>query len=233
MNFFELFNKYGIVLNDEQYLMFDTYYNILIKENEKYNLTTIVNKEDVWLKHFLDSVLPNKQFKTNCTILDIGGGAGFPSIALKIIRPDLRFVVIDSVEKKTKFMQMVVNKLGLCDIEILHARCEDLSKEPKYRESFDYVIARAVAPLTTLLEYCVPFCKVSGQLVLYKGDKYLEEINNTTNTCRLLDCSLMKIDKVYIDEGDYIRYFLIYEKNSSTLLKYPRGQNKPRNNPLN
>lgn len=233
MNFLELFNKYDIHLSEEQYLMFDTYYNILIEENEKYNLTAITDKEGVWLKHFLDSVLPYKQFKPNSTVLDIGGGAGFPSIALKIIRPDLKFVVIDSVEKKTRFMQMVINKLGLKEIEILHARCEDLAKGPKYRENFDYVIARAVAPLTTLLEYCVPFCKISGQLVLYKGDRYLEEINNTTNTCRLLDCSLIKTDKIYVAEGDYTRYFLVYGKNSSTLLKYPRGQNKPRNNPLN
>lgn len=233
MDFQNLFKKYGIDINNKQLSMFETYYNILIEENSKYNLTAITDEKDVWLKHFLDSVLSFKEFSKGSVLLDIGGGAGFPSIPLKIIRPDLKFVVIDSVKKKTNFMQMVVAKLNLNDITIMHTRCEDLAKNPEFRENFDYVVARAVAPLSTLLEYTVPFCKVNGRLVLYKGDKYKEELNETSNTCKMLECKLLKVDNVYIEEGDYLRYFLIFSKSNNTKLKYPRGQNKPRTNPLN
>lgn len=233
MDYKALFNKYGIIINDFQVEMFEKYYELLIQENEKYNLTTIIEGYDVWLKHFLDSVLPIDCFKNNSTILDIGGGAGFPSIPLKIVRPDLQIVIIESVGKKVDFMNMVIANLGLNQIEAIHNRCEEMAKSPKYREKFDYVVARAVAPLSTLLEYTIPFIKFEGKLVLYKGANYKEEINNTTNTVKLLDCKLDKIIEKNIAEGGYGRIFLIYSKKSSTDKKYPRSQNKPRLSPLN
>lgn len=233
MDYRALFNKYGIQINNIQIKMFEEYYALLVQENEKYNLTTIVSEYDVWLKHFLDSVLPIKCFKNDATLLDIGGGAGFPSIPLKIVRPDLKITIIDSVGKKVDFMNMVISKLALTDIVDIHTRCEDIAKSPMYRENFDYVVARAVAPLSTLLEYTVPFIRLNGKLVLYKGANYKEEINNTINTIKLLDCKLDDVLEIKVEEGGYDRMFLIYSKNSITNKKYPRGQNKPRLNPLN
>lgn len=233
MKYINIFKKYNIELSERQYEMFKKYYKMLIDENMKYNLTAITEEDDVWMKHFLDSVLTCSIFENNCSVLDIGGGAGFPSIPLKIVRPDLNITVMDSVKKKTNFMQMVVDELKLEGINIVHSRCEDLANNSSYRQSYDYVIGRAVAPLTTLLEYTIPFAKVKGKLVLYKGDKYIEEIKNSQNTCKLLSCELEKIKDVYIEEYGYKRYFLIYTKKSNTDKKYPRGQNKPRIMPLN
>ena len=228
----KVFSKYNILLDEQQIDKFDRYYKLLVEYNSKFNLTNIINKEDVWLKHFLDSCLPFDYFEQNSTLLDIGGGAGFPSIPLKIIRPDLKIVILDSVGKKVDFMNMVIDVLGLDNIQAIHSRCEDLAKKEVYRECFDYCVARAVAPLTTLLEYAVPFIKVSGNLVLYKGSGYQTEIENSKNSCKELKCELEEIKEIFVKELNLNRYFLIYNKVYQTPVKYPRGQNKPRTCPL-
>ena len=233
MEYKAIFNKYNINLTNEQLIQFEKYYNLLIEYNKQFNLTNITDCNEVWLKHFLDSVLPIECFDFNKTILDIGGGAGFPSIAIKIVRPDLKITIIDSVNKKVEFMNFVIKELGLIGIQAIHSRCEDLAKKSEYRENFDYCIARAVAPLSTLLEYTVPFIKLTGSLVLYKGSGYQEEINNTINTCKELSCKLKEVKEVVFNELGLNRYFLIYNKLSNTKLKYPRNQNKPRTSPLN
>lgn len=228
-----VFNKYGIELSDKQIEMFEKYYELLKEYNEKFNLTNIIDYNDVWIKHFLDSCLPINCFDENKTLLDIGGGAGFPSIPLKIIRPDLKITIIDSVNKKVEFMNVVIEQLGLNNIEALHFRCEEMAIKSQYRENFDYSIARAVAPLSTLLEYTIPFINLNGKLVLYKGNGYKNEIEMTTNTCKELCCELKDVVEINVSELETCRYFLIYGKNKSTSTKYPRKQNKPRTSPLN
>lgn len=233
MDFVKIFRDYGIVLDDSKVEMFEKYYDLLLSENGKYNLTSITDKNDVWLKHFLDSVLPFDVFDKGSSVLDVGGGAGFPSIPLKIVRPDLKLVVIDSVKKKTNFMQLVVDSLKLDNIKIIHSRCEDIAKDTTYREKFDYVVARAVAPLSILLEYTVPMAKIGGEMVLYKGANYKEELENSQNAIKILNCHLKQIKDVYVKECGYSRYFLEFVKTKQTDKKYPRGQNKPRISPLN
>ena len=233
MDFKEVFKKYGISLSEKQIGQFNDYYKLLVEYNQRFNLTNIIDYDSVWLKHFLDSCLPCNCFDEDRTVLDIGGGAGFPSIPLKIIRPDLDITILDSVNKKVEFMNLVIEKLKLDNTIAIHGRCEDMAKKAEYREKFDYCVARAVAPLSTLLEYTVPFIKLDGKLVLYKGSGYGDEITLSKNTCKELDCVLENVDEVNVEELGLNRYFLIYHKNSNTKNKYPRGQNKPRTSPLN
>ena len=228
-----ILNNYNIVATDKQIEQFNIYLDYLLEENTKYNLTAIKEKEDIFYKHFLDSVLPYLNFKENAKVIDIGTGAGFPSIPLAILRNDLKFTLIDSVEKKTNFVFNLADKLGLTNIEVYHARCEDLAKESKFRENYDYAIARAVAPLSSLLEYCIPFLKINGKFVAYKGVNYKQEIDASTNAIKLLHVRLVQTLKFNISEINTERYCLIFEKELETPKKYPRGQNKARLNPLN
>ena len=229
----EILNNYGIKINDKQLKQFDTYFDYLMEENNKYNLTAIKEKDEVLYKHFLDSILPYQTFAENSKVIDIGTGAGFPSIPLAILRNDLKFTLVDSVEKKTNFVFNLADKIGLSNIEVYHARCEDLAKEPKFREQYDYVIARAVAPLTSLLEYCIPFIKVGGKFVAYKGTNYNQELENCKKTIKLLKVHQVQILKYNIKEIETERYCIIFEKEDITDKKYPRNQNKPRLKPLN
>ena len=229
----EILKNYNINVTEKQLKQFDIYYEFLMTENEKYNLTAIKEKDEVLYKHFLDSILPYQTFKEGLKVIDIGTGAGFPSIPLAILRPDLKFTLVDSVEKKTNFVFNLADKLGLSNVEVYHARCEDLAKEIKFREQYDYVVARAVAPLTSLLEYCVPFIKVGGIFIAYKGTNYNQEVENTKKTTKLLNIRQVQILKYNIKEINTERYCIVYEKTGITDKKYPRGQNKPRLKPLN
>ena len=243
------FLKYDIHLNKEQIEKFDLYLNYLLEENEKINLTAITDKKEIVIKHFIDSVLPYKLFKEKSTIVDIGAGAGFPSVPLMIIRPDLKFLILDSVNKKVEFIKRVCEKLNLRNCEILHSRCEDLAKNPKYREKYDYCIARGVANLSSLLEYCAGFVKMGGQIIAYKSRNYQNEIEGSKNTIKILNLKLNDT-KQYVLDGSVFensleksenelndsvmeRYMLIFDKCDKLLDKYPRLQNKVRTNPLN
>jgi len=229
----EILANYNIKVTAKQLKQFDDYLNYLLEENNKYNLTAIKEKEDVFYKHFLDSVLPYLVFTENAKVIDIGTGAGFPSIPLAILRSDLKFTLVDSVQKKVNFVFNLADKLGLTNIEVYHARCEDLAKEPKFREQYDYTIARAVAPLSSLLEYCVPFLKVGGKFIAYKGTNYNQEIEESKNTVKLLNVHQIQILKYNIKEINTERYCVVYEKTDTTAKKYPRQQNKVRLKPLN
>ena len=157
----EIFEKHKIVLSEEQERRFLKYYDFLVSENQKYNLTAITSKEEVFYKHFLDSVLPENEIQKNAKIIDIGSGAGFPAVPLKIIRPDLKFTLVDSLNKRVNFLNELFILLNLGDIKAVHARAEDFVKEN--REGYDVADARAVAPLNTLLEYMVPYLKIGGR----------------------------------------------------------------------
>lgn len=229
MNLKELFLKYNITLSDEQIDKFNKYYKYLISENEKYNLTAITEKNDVYLKHFIDSVLPYIYFISNSLILDVGAGAGFPSIPLAILRPDLNFILIDSVNKKVSFLNQLISILNLSNVTAFHTRCEDFAKNN--REKYDYVVARAVAPMNTLCEYLIPFAKVNGNIVMYKGDNYLDELKASENVLKMFHVKHLDTLK-YTIEGEMTRNIIILQKLEKTNPKYPRGGNKPRLNPL-
>lgn len=226
----EVFSKYGFSLSALQIDQFERYYEFLISENKKYNLTAITEKNDVIFKHFLDSCLAEKNIIKNAKIIDIGSGAGFPSIPLKILRPDIKFVLVDSLNKRVNFLNELIKILNLQDVEAVHARAEDYIKDN--REKFDYAVARAVAPLNTLLEYLVPYVKVGGECLIYKSQKLEEEIETSQNALKVLGCKVEKIESFNIDEIDAARKILIIKKCFVTPIKYPRGKNLPKTKPI-
>ena len=224
----EIFEKHKIVLSEEQERQFLKYYDFLVSENQKYNLTAITSKEEVFYKHFLDSVLPESEITKNAKIIDIGSGAGFPAVPLKIVRPDLKFTLVDSLNKRVNFLNELFILLNLGDIKAVHARAEDFIKEN--RESYDFAVARAVAPLNTLLEYMVPYLKVGGRCLIYKSQKLEEEIIEAKKAMEILSVKLVKV--LEYELGDASRKILIVEKTEKTNEKYPRGKNLPKLKPL-
>lgn len=232
INIKDVFNKYNIDLTDNQISQFIDYYNLLIEYNNVMNLTSITEFDDVVVKHFIDSILPYSLISQNKKIIDIGTGAGFPSIPLKIIRPDLKFVLVDSLNKRINFLNVVIKKLNLTNIEAIHSRSEDIANLKEYRESFDYCVSRAVAKLNTLIELCIPLVKVNGFLIAYKGSNYKEEIDSSQNALKSLNCV---IDNIYnyllpYDMGD--RNIIFIKKNKISAKIYPRKNNLPKNKPL-
>ena len=224
----EIFEKHKIVLSEEQERRFLKYYDFLVSENQKYNLTAITSKEEVFYKHFLDSVLPENEIQKNAKIIDIGSGAGFPAVPLKIIRPDLKFTLVDSLNKRVNFLNELFILLNLGDIKAVHARAEDFVKEN--REGYDFAVARAVAPLNTLLEYMVPYLKIGGRCLIYKSQKLEEEIVEAKKAMEILSVKIVKV--LEYELGDATRKILIVEKTEKTNEKYPRGKNLPKLKPL-
>ena len=228
----ELFTENNINLNNEQVEKFEKYTFLLKEWNNKFNLTSILEDDEIIIKHFIDSVLPYQHIKDNCKIIDIGAGAGFPSIPLKIMNNTLELTLIDSVNKKVDFLNTLINELNLNNCKALHYRCEDLAKKPEFRENFDISVARGVAGLNTLLEYTIPFIKTNGKLLLYKGSNYQEEINLSKNAITLLKCNISNIFNYTLKPINAERFILEIKKLDKTPIKYPRNQNKPRTNPL-
>lgn len=206
---------------------FEKYYRMLTEWNEKFNLTAITDREGVFVKHFADSLLGERYVPSGATVLDVGAGAGFPSLPIKIVRPDVKLTLNDSLLKRIGFLNEVVSALGLTDVETVHARAEDL----KRRDYYDVVVSRAVAPLNILSEYCLPFVKVGGKFVAYKAEDCADEVSQAANAIELLGGRLLCVDKLRLDE-DTVRSFVIVEKNRKTDKKYPRNKNLPRKSPL-
>lgn len=200
---------------------FVKFYNLLIEGNKICNLTAIVEEDEVIEKHFLDSIFPQKYFKNNAKIIDIGAGAGFPSLPLKIVRDDLDFTLLDSLNKRVTFLNNTINALTLTNIKAIHGRAEDFSKNVNYREKFDIVTARAVANLKVLSEYCLPFIKIGGQFIAYKSANCDEEIKDAEEIISLLGGKINEIVDYKI--GDNSRKLIIIEKIKSTPNKYPRN----------
>lgn len=224
----EIFNSYNINLSNEQEEKFLRYYEFLVQENQKYNLTAITSKEDVFCKHFLDSVLPTEEIEKNAKVIDIGSGAGFPAVPLKIVRPDLKFTLVDSLNKRVNFLNQLFYKINLSDIEAVHSRAEDYIKNN--REKFDISVARAVAPLNTLLEYMVPYLKVGGKCLIYKSQKLEEELLQAKTAMEILSVKVVKI--LQYELAGATRKVLVVEKMEKTKEKYPRGKNLPKLKPL-
>lgn len=228
----EKFNKYNINIDDNQIELLYNFHENLLKYNEIHNLTRIIDADDAIIKHYLDSVLPIKLLKNDSKIIDIGCGGGFPSIPVKILNDKLNITAIDSVNKKTNFVNLMKNTLNFSDFEVIHTRIEDLAHNLNYREKFDYAISRAVAPLNTIIEYSAPFLKNNGYIISYKGSNYEEELKNSTNALEKLHCKVEKIEKYYIEELDTYRYAIIIKKLGDISKNYPRKNNKPRIQPL-
>ena len=225
----EIFSKYSIEINDLQAKKFVKYYDFLIEENKKFNLTAITDFEQVILKHFIDSVLPINEIKHNAKIVDVGTGAGFPGIPIKILRDDVDILLVDSLEKRIKFLNELIKLLSLKKIKTLHSRAEDIGNN---RETFDVSLSRAVAKVNTLSEYLIPYVKVGGKIIMYKGKNSEEELTEGENAINILGGELEDIKKYYLPEIESERNVIIIKKIKHTNKKYPRNKNLPKLKPL-
>lgn len=227
------FDEIDIKLSDNQINQFYKYFEMIVEKNKVMNLTAITEFEDIVIKHFIDSILISKSIEMNeiHSLIDIGTGAGFPGIPLKIIYPNIDMVLMDSLNKRVKFLKEVCEELKLSKIDVIHSRAEDLAKNDEYREKFDLAVSRAVAYLSTLSEYCIPFVKVDGKFVSYKSDNVEDEINNSKNAVKILGASIDDIKYVNLD-NDTKRSFVIISKKKNTSKKYPRKAGMPSSSPL-
>lgn len=226
----EVFAKYEIEVSDFQAEQFETYFKFLMQENGKYNLTAITEEKDVIFKHFLDSVLAAKFLKNNASIVDIGTGAGFPGIPLKILRPDLKVTLLDSLQKRVNFLIQLIDLLKLKDVVAIHSRAEDFAKEK--REKFDYATSRAVAQINTLSEYLLPLVKIGGQSIMYKSQRVEEEIEQGNKAIEILGGKLKEVQEFLIPEIDAQRTLVFIDKIKPTPKQYPRGKNLPKIKPI-
>ena len=232
-------NKINIEISDDQINCFEKYYELLIEKNKVMNLTAITDKEDVIVKHFIDSIaliphLLDKGININnkLKIIDIGTGAGFPGLPLKIMMPDVKFTLLDSLNKRVSFLNEVIDELKLKDIEALHGRAEDYASDNKYREKYDICVSRAVANLSTLSEYCIPFVKEDGFFISYKAGESEEEINNSKNAIKILGGKINKVEEFVLPGTDASRVFVFIRKQELTDKKYPRKAGVPAKKPL-
>lgn len=227
----EIMKKEGFALSAEQESRLREYSKLLILYNTRFNLTAITDEEEIIYKHYIDSLAGLDFIKSGDKIIDIGSGAGFPSLPLKIFLPDTEFVLLDSLNKRIGFLNAVIKELELSRISAIHSRIEDAASSREHREKYDCVLARAVAPLNTLVEYALPFLKVGGRLIAYKGDKVQEELDCAKNALSKLRGKVNEI-RAYKLMGAFARHLVIVEKTAQTAEIYPRGQNKPKKLPL-
>ena len=224
--------KLNIKFTEEQLEKFYQYMNLLLEWNEKINLTAIVEPKEVILKHFIDSLTINKYLKENSTLADVGTGAGFPGIPLKILRPDIKITLVDSLNKRINFLNEVIEKLNLENIVTVHSRIEDFGKNKNYREKFDYVTARAVANLAVLSEYLIPIAKIGGKCVCMKGSNVEDEITSAKNAISVLGGKSERIDEFKLPDSDISRNVIVLSKVKNTPARFPRKAGMPSKEPL-
>lgn len=227
-------NELGIVLSEVQKQQFDQFYELLVEWNKVMNLTGITEYEEVNEKHFVDSLSIVKaiDMETVHTVIDVGTGAGFPGIPLKIAFPHLKIVLLDSLNKRIKFLNEVIDQLGLTDISTIHGRAEDYAKQAEYREQFDLCVSRAVANLSTLSEYCIPYVQVGGMFIPYKSGEIDEEVVQAKKAVHLLGGKLENVVKFQLPESEISRSFVKIKKTNNTTKKYPRKSGLPAKEPL-
>lgn len=239
MNFDEFKDKFikelsilnnDINLSDDVLKNFYDYMNGIISWNDKINVTAIVDPDEFIVKHFIDSITINEIVENKGKLLDIGTGAGFPGVPIKLLNDKLSVTLIDAVNKKLNVIRDVSKDMNINNLEIIHSRAEDLARDKDYREQYDYVTTRAVSNLSTILEYMIPFLKVNGIAICMKGPNYKEEIEEAKNTFKVLGIKLKEVKK-YVFEGQE-RNVLIIEKLKKTDEKFPRGGGKPLKEPL-
>lgn len=238
MNFKEKLKKkaenIGIALNELQLQQFQDFYELLIEKNKVMNLTSITEEDEVIDKHFIDSLTCNRVIDMNQvkSVIDIGTGAGFPGIPLKIVYPDIDFVLLDSLNKRVRFLNEAIELLHLKKIQAVHGRAEDLARKPEFRGKFDLCVSRAVANLNTLSEYCIPFVRVNGFFISYKAQKGLEEIHESNHCMKELGSKIMQVDEFKLTDIDSNRVLIKIKKCKGTSKLYPRKAGIPSKNPL-
>lgn len=232
--FYTLLDQQNIILTDQQKFQFERYFELLVEWNEKINLTAITEKEEVYLKHFYDSIAPilqalieNQEIK----LLDIGAGAGFPSLPMKILYPQLDVTIIDSLNKRINFLQLLAEELDLEGVHFYHGRAEDFAQDKHFRAQFDIVTARAVARMQVLSELTIPYLKVGGRLLALKASNAPEELTEAKNALNLLFSKVEDSISYTLPNGDP-RYITIVEKKKETPNKYPRKAGMPNKRPL-
>lgn len=223
-----LFEKYNINISEESLNKFEKYYQLLIEYNNKFNITAITEKKDVYIKHFIDSILGVDNFSEGL-LIDIGSGGGFPAIPIKIMKENLKVILVEATLKKCEFLKEVIKQLNLKDIEVVNKRAEEMAHDEKYRESANFVSARAVARLNVLSEYCLPLLKVNGKFVSYKGDAK-EEVEQAKKAIETLGGSIEKTKEYLLEDAK--RTIVLIKKQKTTEKKYPRSNGKIRKNPL-
>lgn len=226
--------KMNIRLTDDQKSQFDLYYELLIEWNRVMNLTGITDYDEVNLKHFTDSLTISRiiDMAQINTLIDVGTGAGFPGIPIKIAFPHIKVYLLDSLNKRIKFLNEVIKKLGLKNIYAFHGRAEDFAKDRQYREKFDVCVSRAVANLSTLSEYCIPFVKTGGYFVSYKGGDSDEEVIRSEKAITLLGGEIENTDRFFLPDTDMGRTLIKIRKRKSTPNRYPRKAGIPSKEPL-
>lgn len=226
-NFKEMLAKKGIDLTLKQIEQFEQYRKLLQEYNKKMNLTAIIETDEIYLKHFFDSLIPSFHQNIEKSLLDVGAGAGFPSLPLKIIYPNLQVTILEPIKKRVRFLNVVTKELGL-DVKIINARAEDHIQNTSIK--YDFTTARAVANMQILLELCLPFTKVNGYFIAMKGSRYQEELNKAENALKKLNAS---VENVYIDNLDGAeRASIFIKKNKKTASKYPRNYSQIKQKPL-
>jgi len=228
---------FHVKLSDTQLEQFKKYYEILVEWNSFMNLTAITEYEEVKLKHFIDSLSIVKvdeinNFDNINKIIDIGTGAGFPAIPLKIAFPDMEFTLVDSLNKRVKFLNEVIDKLSLKGIKAYHSRAEEFARDKLHREQYDLCLSRAVARLNSLSEYCLPFVKMDGLFIPYKSGKLQEEINDSKKAIHILGGKLINTYQFNLPDSDIERSFAVIKKGANTNKKYPRANGKPTKDPI-
>lgn len=232
--FDEMIRELNIEVTDQMKQQFDKYYELLVEWNKVMNLTGITEYEEVNSKHFVDSISIVKAIDVNSveSVIDIGTGAGFPGIPLKIVFPHLKVTLLDSLNKRIKFLNTVIDELGLEDICTIHGRAEDFAKKVEYREKYDLCVSRAVANLSTLSEYCLPYVMVNGSFIPYKSGDIDKELNDSKNAVKILGGKIEDIVKFQLPGTDIGRSFVKIKKVKNTGRKFPRKAGLPSKEPL-
>lgn len=230
--FIEYLNQIKIEMDNKKIEKFYKYMNILLEWNKKMNLTAITDYKDIILKHFIDSLTINEYISKNSNIVDVGTGAGFPGIPLKILRDDLNIVLLDSLNKRIQFLNEVICELDLKNVKTVHSRAEDFGKNKKYREKFDVATSRAVANLSTLSEYMLPLIKINGKCICMKGREIDEELNQSKEAIKVLGGKIEKNHEIEFKENDIKRHIILISKIKNTPMKYPRKAGIPGKEPI-
>ena len=234
--FVQELSKRNFKLNENQINQFNQYFTSLIETNKKVNLTRITEKDDVYLKHFFDSITPlftfGEIFTKSQTLCDVGAGAGFPSIPLKIMVPELRVTIVDSLCKRLNFLQELVTQLDLKNVALVHGRAEDVGQNKQYREQFDIVTARAVANMAVLSEYCLPLVKKNGNFIALKGPKAEDELNSSQKALKTLGGKTTAVKELQLPHSSEDRTLILVKKVQATPKKYPRQAGTPHRKPI-
>jgi 16S rRNA (guanine527-N7)-methyltransferase len=231
---YERFTELNLKPTEKQVKQFIQYKDLIIEWNNKINLTAIINEEDIVNKHFVDSLscIKTGVINNSCKLIDIGTGAGFPGIPLKIMYPDMDITLLDSLNKRVIFLNEVINKLKLSKIYPIHGRAEDLARDNEYRELYDIAVSRAVAELPVLLEYSLPYVKLGGYFIGMKGPSLSEEISKSNNALNILGGEIKDIININLPQTDIEHKLLIVKKIKKCPTKYPRKAGSPLKNPL-